>query len=135
MPETLIWKQEYELGIKSIDEQHKKFLAILARFLPIVGTERMKSEWPGILSDLEVYAEEHFATEEKYFDKFAYPDADKHKTEHQAFRNKLNDIEVRMKDGTLDYFQAADFFEDWLIFHITSSDRQYAPFFKEQGLS
>lgn len=77
----------------------------------------------------------HFATEEKYFDKFKYANAKEHKEEHIRFRKHIDKMS-QAKEGHLELsFELIDFLEDWLINHVKDMDQKYVECFKSHGLS
>ena len=81
------------------------------------------------------YAEEHFLTEEKYFDQFGYPAADSHKNEHTNFVIKLAEFKVRFDAGKENLtLELMDFLVNWLHNHLQTFDMQYRSFFNAQGL-
>ena len=52
-------------------------------------------ELGAILRQLTAYTTFHFATEEKYFDKFAYELAVEHKEQHRQLLAKVNEFNQR----------------------------------------
>lgn len=90
--EQIIWKPDYSVHVKEIDEQHQNFVHILDTLYDAI----QKGETEKILNDtfaqLMRYKEFHFATEEKYFDEFNYEGAEVHKKAHQDFRNAVAEL-------------------------------------------
>jgi len=70
------WKKEFSVGIKKLDNQHKKIIKILNQFLTINPGEHGKGgnekEIEKILDNLLEYIKEHFRTEEEYMLKYDY---------------------------------------------------------------
>ncbi|HOZ53151.1 MAG TPA: bacteriohemerythrin [bacterium] len=122
------WQPIYSVNVKEIDEQHKKMFNILNRlfsekdFSAIFKTEIMK--------DLENYADYHFKTEEKYFDKFGYAKSDEHKEMHQDYIDAINSFR---QDGFTEN-QLKDFLQNWWIDHVQGADQEYSVFFNKNGL-
>ncbi|HOJ43227.1 MAG TPA: bacteriohemerythrin, partial [Syntrophorhabdaceae bacterium] len=88
-----------------------------------------------IIDGLVNYAATHFATEEKYFDMFKYPDAPNHKKEHADFVKKVGEFQDGFKKGNLALtIEVMHFLKDWLTKHILGTDKKYGPFFNEKGL-
>ena len=127
---SIIWKEEYNLGIASIDAQHKKFIDILNQlslsFLKKSKRETLKK----ILSDLKEYATFHFSYEEKIFHDIDYKEIKRHEEEHAVFRKKIDIMQKRLEvgDDLLEYDMFL-FVNDWLIVHIQQEDKKYASFF------
>ena len=59
------WKDEYSVGIDSIDQQHKNLFSIVNEFHSAVKQKSNKSEIFSILNKLIQYTEAHFKDEEK----------------------------------------------------------------------
>mgnify|MGYP003418026537 FL=1 len=133
----ITWNNIYSVDVNEIDEQHQHFFKLLA--------ELFRAEEPGvdtklhahyILKELAGYAEYHFATEEKYFDLFQYEGAELHKAQHQAFKVRVGEIMAQHEAGGGDTISViAEFMEDWLVSHISNSDKRYVACFRAHGLS
>jgi hemerythrin len=82
------------------------------------------------------YAATHFKTEEKYFARFSYPDAENHQKEHAAFTQKVADFKQGFDSKKLTLtVDVMNFLSGWLKTHIMGSDKQYSRFFNEHGLN
>ena len=84
---------------------------------------------PEILDDLTGYAFTHFATEERYFTRSAYPLTDKHIEEHQMFRQTVTQLRDAVLDGKV-YIDIAllEYLKTWLVEHIQRMDVGIAPY-------
>jgi len=128
------WKDEYNLGVKEIDEQHQKFFEILARANDVLLLEKHTAEQEEILKEMFDYADYHFSTEEKYFEEFAYPEKDIHVEVHNKYRGKILDFYKKISAGEDVYAEMIDFIYDWWVGHILNTDRKYINIFQENGL-
>ncbi|MDP2299758.1 MAG: bacteriohemerythrin, partial [Actinomycetota bacterium] len=82
------------------------------------------------------YTRTHFATEEAYFDRYGYPEADAHKAQHQDFVGRVEDFKRGFDEGRLFLsLDVMDFLGQWLIEHIQGSDKEYGPFLNERGVN
>ncbi len=131
------WKEEYDLGIKIIDEQHKGFVDILNSLYDL--TEENKKEGVNvsdIFKNIYKYTNEHFGTEEAFFDEFDYEETVKHKLAHSDFIDKIKELEKKLikNHNTEIFFEIMDFLENWLIEHLNDFDKKYVKCFKEHGL-
>lgn len=130
------WDESYSVCVKELDAQHQKLIQVLNE-LSDAMTARKKGDILGkVLNDLVDYAEVHFQTEEKYFNKFDYPDTAIHTSQHNDFVRHVSDFRKGFDEGrlllSLDVMQ---FLNEWLINHIKGSDKNYAKFFNEKGLT
>jgi hemerythrin-like metal-binding protein len=134
--ELMTWQKEYELGIEEIDNQHKKIVEIINRLFPMSLELTDEEVLKVILTELTDYADYHFATEEKYFKLFNYPEAAGHIEVHNKYRNKIEEFKKEFAAAKTEevFFNLNNFLKDWWIQHINHLDREYVPLFKEQGL-
>lgn len=132
----LKWDQKYELGILSIDEQHKKWIALMNQLLEVAATNQDKiGRTLESLIKLEAYTEYHFEYEEKLFATFGYLDTQNHEQRHRDFRSKLSKFK---KDAESDNLPIVTNLliemKNWLIQHICNEDKKYVELFKSKGL-
>jgi len=129
------WSDNLSVSVAEIDEQHKIFIKLLNDIYKMTFTGSNQDEAAGLLKQLESYAAFHFATEEKYFDKFKYDRADEHKAEHRSLSNKIIQFKTRfVSEGAAVLPEIVDFMEDWLADHLEVQDKKYSKFFNDNGL-
>jgi hemerythrin len=138
--EKFIWKDEYSVGIPSIDEQHKYFFEITNRMIDLAeGLEPTHEKLLVVMGELGDYAMYHLSTEEGYFDKFAYEGAPEHVKVHNLYRQKIADYLKMAEDPKSDLAklidEVASYSIDWLSNHILFMDKKYTVFFKEHGIA
>ncbi|MFZ2310796.1 MAG: bacteriohemerythrin [Patescibacteria group bacterium] len=130
------WTDDLSVGVKEIDEQHKIFLNILNDLCNTSCSAHPSSEIASILKQLTAYVSFHFATEEKYFDKFNYEFSAEHKEEHQKLLTRVAEFNQRFAtEGDAILSELLDFLEDWLIDHLSGQDKKYTKCFNEHGLA
>jgi hemerythrin len=134
--EVFPWKASYSTNIPVIDGQHKLLLSYINRLHHGIQNGCDKAMLLEILDDLTGYAFTHFATEEIFFVRSAYPLTDKHIEEHQHFRKTV----VQLRDAVLDgkaFIDIAllEYLKTWLVEHIQRIDAGFAPYVtdSEQG--
>lgn len=129
------WTSDLSVNVKEIDEQHKTFLGILNSLYELMMEPEASREIKDILRQLEAYTTFHFATEEKYFDKFNYEFAEEHKKEHRKLLVKMEEFNKRLdSEGSLVLSGLLDFLSDWLVGHLSNQDKKYTKCFNEHGL-
>lgn len=129
------WKQEYSVGIAEIDGQHKNFINLLNQTFSTLESENRRVDLAKNLEDIIAHANEHFATEEKYFDQFQYPEGETHRREHHRIRTEVVKIKERFpEEGVAVIGELVVLLEDWLLDHIMQYDKKYIDFFHEHGL-
>lgn len=130
---SIKWDDNYKIGVKSIDKQHKHFVGLintLYEYIESRHTERI----PEIINDLSSYADEHFKLEEKYFDEFNYIDSDIHKAAHKELRVKVQELHSKHNNPKELAFDLLYFMEKWLLVHFRGMDKKYVETFKQHGL-
>lgn len=126
------WKDNYSLGIKDIDDQHKKLLKIGMGLYELMASKEIRQsdrydEIIDMIHELKEYTVYHFNYEEQKLEKCNYSDLDKHILEHQNFIDKIDEVE----DEDVDSFQnkvaleLIDYIAKWIVNHILVTDRKY----------
>ena len=134
-----LWKKELELGIPSIDEQHKKLLEIGNRINDLILDHREGNdnydEITDVIRELKDYTVYHFQNEQVLLEKYHYPDYDGHKKEHDDFIAYLNGIDINeVEDDQIGFLKAllAKLIK-WIFNHIISTDFLYRDFLLRLG--
>ena len=129
------WNAAYSVNVTEIDGQHQRLVTMINDLNDAMKQGKGKDILSGIIGKLFAYAGSHFATEEKYFAKFAYPAAASHKLEHNNFVKKVSEFKNSFDSGRLALtIEVINFLKDWLKNHIQGTDKKYGPFFNEKGL-
>ena len=129
------WNQGMSVDVVEIDRQHQKLIEMVNELNSAMKMGKGKDTIGKILTGLTNYTLVHFKTEEKYFDRFEYPETDAHKKEHATFVGKVSDFIAKYESKQrLLTIEVMDFLSGWLKNHIMGTDKQYAGFFNENGL-
>jgi hemerythrin-like metal-binding protein len=129
------WSDNLSVKVGEIDGQHQKLIALINQLHDAMAQGKGKEAVSSIVQGLVGYAGAHFALEERYFDKFKYPDAASHKQEHAAFVQKIVEFQDKFNKGALTLtLEVMNFLKDWLVKHIQGTDQKYSAFFNEKGL-
>jgi hemerythrin-like metal-binding protein len=131
------WTTDLSVGVDLIDEQHKnwiqRFNDVSAAIEAMQGPARVAEA----LDFLSTYTLFHFATEEKYMDRSAYPDADAHKAKHAELRKTLADLNEEFEEEGATHILAESinsFVGNWLVNHIQEVDTKFGAFLREKGV-
>jgi len=130
------WNDGLIIGVKSIDDDHKKLLDIINEFSKAIDKNTNNEEFEKIFEELNLYVKGHLLREEVLIRKSGYKDFNKHQDQHQSFANKIPEIKDRFFSMN-DYFNKKNviiFLTDWLINHIINEDMKLISHFKESGL-
>jgi len=131
------WTLDYSVGVGELDEQHKKLIAIINKLFVLYSENKFAQvDVAPIFQELVDYADQHFSTEEHYFELYNYDKKDLHTAIHNSYREK---IETLKKEYTADnsaktLFAINNFLNDWWIWHINNTDKEYTKYFNANGL-
>ncbi len=126
----ITWKPEMSVGVAELDEQHRCFVEILNRFHERMKAGRGSEIVDQILAELVSYAENHFATEERLFDRYGYPNALSHRAAHAGFLGKLRELRSEVATGKrFVSLTTLNLLRDWLDHHVMNVDMAYKDFF------
>ena len=129
------WKDEYSVGIESIDEQHKKLIDLINTLQTIVDYSTGKEFEQECLAAVVDYTKTHFVYEEGLMSQYGYPDFEAHKAQHQKMIDKVNDLLAAYeKDPESAMNDALEFLKQWLIRHINGTDKQYSEYLLSKGV-
>ncbi|RKX91616.1 MAG: hypothetical protein DRP59_07380 [Spirochaetes bacterium] len=124
------WDESYSIGISSIDEEHKKLLALINRFLKSIHTQDEKELIISTFDNLVDYTGVHFANEESFMEKHKYPGLKDHKKEHRELTRQV--MELNKNRDYIFTDSIADFLISWFTNHVLTTDKKYAAFIAEK---
>ena len=131
----ITWTDKYSVGVDEIDNQHKGLVKLINKLFDAMSDGNANNILSGIINDLTRYTQVHFATEEKYFAAFTYPESEVHIEEHQQFVNTVVKFKTQFEEGNIVLsFEVFKFLKSWLINHIQGSDKKYSECFIANGL-
>jgi hemerythrin-like metal-binding protein len=131
----LVWDEKYSVNVAEIDAQHKRLFEMINNLFHALEESKAQEQLEPILKGFIDYAGYHFATEEKYFHEFNYPQTDEHIRAHNMYTAKIQELMKKSAgDKTSVSVELMDFVEDWLIQHVTGMDQLYSKFFNDHGL-
>ena len=124
--ESIKWRDEYNIDIPEIDEQHQ-------RLVGMINSLATNSE-PGNIFDtvmhMSKYADDHFELEENIMLRCGCDALNEHREQHLQFRQRVSELaglDYTTGEHSLDAFT---YLCNWLINHILKMDMQYKDCFK-----
>lgn len=124
----LVWKPEYAIGVKVIDEQHQHLFEIGNKAYQLLKDEFCVDKYDGIveiIEELREYTKFHFRTEEAYMLKIKYNKYFSQKVEHDDFIQKIEEINLdEIDEAPKKYIEELlAFVFDWILEHILQKDK------------
>ena len=129
------WKDDYSVGIDSIDHQHKKLLSLINQLQTAVDYSTGDVFEREALDELVDYTKTHFVYEEGLMSDNDYPDFEAHKMQHEKMFAKVTEVLAEYEeDHDSAMANAAEYLRDWLINHINGTDKEYSSYLIAKGV-
>jgi hemerythrin-like metal-binding domain len=126
----MLWKDIYELGVPSIDAQHKELFQQVDNLLYSSSMHKTKET----LDFLGNYVVEHFGHEEVLQAESGYPKKEEHKKMHDDFIATYialrTEFDSHTGENELDTSKLSQVIMDWLKTHVLVADREFAEYYK-----
>lgn len=127
MENQLVWKDEFNLGIKIIDDEHQRLFQIINRLFTLTGEEtKSRRACQESIKYFKEHALKHFDDEERYMELIGYEELEIHRRLHREFRdNSLPALEAELvkeeySPTSVEHFLAVC--AGWLIGHTLTED-------------
>ena len=122
------FSDKYKTNIDSIDEEHKRLFELIKETNDTIHAELLYDKYDQIIhiiTGLKEYTLLHFANEEAYMKKIGYSGLLPQKIAHQAFIDRLNNIDLdEIDDNQQEYLEELiSYLLDWLVNHILKMDK------------
>ncbi|QZY54985.1 bacteriohemerythrin [Crassaminicella profunda] len=132
------WKEEFEVNVKALDDQHKKLFQIGEEIFQTMKSDKLDKydDIMKLVYELHNYTAYHFNDEERIAKENGIPLSQKHLEQHKAFLLKLMevktiDIDENQRDFLIDIL---GFVADWIANHILKTDKEYSVPLNEKGI-
>lgn len=122
-----MWKEEYRVGIESIDVQHMELFYMADELLKAIEGESDSDVYRKAVSFLKEYVVVHFRDEEAYQASVQYEGMEEHVRQHQAFIKTLLSYEERLEASGYELKIVKDLagtLTAWLIYHVADADQK-----------
>ncbi len=133
---VMTWKDEYSVGIKTIDDEHKRLVSMINMAYDAGTHEKRTGELKQLVGEMLQYTMTHFSNEEELMSKYGYPDSTAHTDEHDNFMAEAGGASNSLgsDDHNLDVQQMFEFLTEWLQSHILDTDMKFGHFLNEKGM-
>jgi len=116
------WIDEYSVGNKDMDEQHKVLFIMINDFF----NQDNKHGAISLFKSLSSYIDLHFEAEENLLKQINYPDTEEHIKTHEELREKFIMLQGKLDNYNIEvHHKIAIFLYNWLAQHILKSDMEY----------
>ena len=120
----IAWKKTYEIGIESIDHEHREMIELINALYAELDSGPSESEVARFLGEILSKISAHFALEEKVMRELEYLDYDAHKENHEDLLEEIRDIMDRYEDGAYAAMkdELVQNLEIWFTEHFKNKD-------------
>lgn len=134
-PSAIVWKDEYSVGIKSLDDDHKRLIYLLNQFKTAYDYDTSAEFERQTLEQLVEYTRFHFTREEGMMEDAGYEGIEEHKQQHARMIAQVEEfVGLYNREGHDSMNEVSTYLTNWLINHINGTDKQYTQVMLDKGL-
>jgi len=131
----LTWSPMFSVGVKEIDDQHKKLIDLANRLNDGMAAGKGKEILDKIFQELVAYTVSHFATEERLMATHNYAETAAHKEAHKKLIETVAELKRKHDSGdNVLTSQVMTFLRDWLTKHILNTDKAFGRALNQKGV-
>jgi len=129
------WHDSYSIGVATVDQQHQKLFELLnSAYENLVNNENYEGR-KKLVDTLLEFAKEHFAEEERYMEKYEYPDSTNHIKEHTILLADVAEFCKSTRSGEeIPLKQLIEHITGWIHNHMAETDPKLGMFLSEKGI-
>ena len=125
------WNDGYSVGVREMDEQHKRLLGYIAALGELLVT-RDYELMHELLAKITDYGRRHFTAEERLLERHGYPVAAQ-RAAHESYLEWMAETNVRaMTEVPVAEIHA--YLHQWWTTHILGEDMGYKDFLNSRGV-
>lgn len=130
------WDDNYKVGIREIDEQHKKLFSLMRELHEAATVGKARTIVEKVLTGVVAYTKMHFGTEENLMRVHEYPDYLKHKRMHDELVKQANELLEKCKANALSIsVEVLQFLNSWIAHHISETDKKLGKYLAARGVA
>lgn len=127
------WKPEYEIGIASVDHEHRSLIALINQLYDTLSHQQDRDRVIEVLGEINARIAAHFALEENEMRAMGYDAFEDHKADHERLLDEIRDImdEVE-RDAEAEYaLNLGKRLDAWFTDHFRTKDAKLHHFLKD----
>lgn len=130
----LVWNNQLNLGVKSIDEQHKWLVHLTNNLRSAIASGVDNDILLEICHELVDYTDYHFRDEEQLMIEHEYDGLASQRKSHKHIRDEIHGFLERLESGeTVAAESLLETLRKWLVSHVAHSDMKLAQHIRSQG--
>ena len=130
------WTPDLAVGNALIDAQHQELFKRINRLSEALKTGQAATELPALLDFLGKYVVSHFAGEEALMKQYNYPTAGAHRRLHAEFLERFQSYQTQFAAkgaATSLILQFQKEAGDWLVTHISNTDKAFGAYLQQKN--
>ena len=133
----IVWTDQLSIGVKLLDNDHKKLVLLINQLYDGLKTGRAKLELERVFEDLVSYARVHHAHEEQLLVETGFQGSAAHKQEHESSIKRVVELQMRFKSSEelAIELEVVNQLRDWLFSHIQGSDKEFVAHLKAKEVN
>lgn len=126
------WDEMMSVGVEELDSQHRRLIQLINETYEGIQQhdERKVTE---LITQMREYSKLHFSTEEKFMERYGYPDLEEHKFYHVKFNTDVQAFQ-RKQYGKTNLSQLFIYLSRWLTSHIMEEDRKFMRYMSKKEI-
>ncbi|MCW9046072.1 MAG: bacteriohemerythrin [Alphaproteobacteria bacterium] len=127
---TIPWDDNFSVGIKEIDEDHRVLISLLNKLFACIENNRETDHIRHVIEGVVDYTNYHFEREEALMGACDYPHLNNHRKVHRMMSEKVGRLasQVETKNDLELLGEFVQYLMSWLIDHIQAMDKSIEPF-------
>ncbi|MCL2093775.1 MAG: bacteriohemerythrin [Treponema sp.] len=129
------WNDNYVVGIKKIDDQHKELLSMTNDLFEActTGVDVAEDSFKNTIRMMVSHSKEIFSHEEELFELTAYADVAAHKAQHRDFMINILEHQKKFQSGVRYVPNSlARFLMEWISSHVAVDDKKFGIYYAEK---
>ena len=126
--------KELETGNALIDQEHRELIDAVNRLLEACGKGQGRAEVAQTAQFLQSYTVKHFQDEERLQIQFRYPEYERHRGYHEAFKKTVAELMRKLNEEGPTIVLVGEVnttLAGWLINHIKKEDKKLAAYLQQ----
>jgi len=122
---ALTWTEDLAVGFGLIDTQHKELFSRFNALLQACKEGKGREVIEPVLDFMIEYVADHFAEEERFMARYAFPERDEHMQQHRELVQYVGEVrkELRDKGPTVAVITSINHtLLNWLLRHVKQTD-------------
>jgi hemerythrin len=132
--ELLNWSDQYSVGVKQMDDQHRTLVGILNKLYDAMMNHCAIEVTEPLVIQLVQYTQTHFADEEALMAATDFPELKEHREQHRRLIERVqSEVSHAARKDLFQPVQLLHFLKEWLTIHILQEDKLYGPWIQSHG--